>query len=216
MRRLCITTILLNIHLLVTYGDLQNTIESVATNNTLSTRLKHILLVANSTGPSQSLLGRAESFPSCSHAISARKHVIHLRRHPRIEPTWMETTLRSPRLNSHLARAGTMAHEASSFTSIPVLDFSQTASQATRPQFLAELRNAIVNVGFFYLKNGPVSRQTQEAFIAKSMELFDLPLKKKSDIEMVNSKHFLGYSRLGAEITAQKQDFREQFDVSKT
>lgn len=31
---------------------------------------------------------------------------------------------------------------------------------------------------------------------------------------MVNSKHFLGYSRLGQEITALKNDYREQFDVS--
>lgn len=31
---------------------------------------------------------------------------------------------------------------------------------------------------------------------------------------MVNSPHFLGYSRLGAEITALKPDYREQFDVS--
>ncbi|KAJ6112261.1 Oxoglutarate/iron-dependent dioxygenase [Penicillium sp. IBT 18751x] len=29
---------------------------------------------------------------------------------------------------------------------------------------------------------------------------------------MVNSPHFLGYSRLGAEITALKKDYREQFD----
>lgn len=47
----------------------------------------------------------------------------------------------------------------------------------------------------------------------KSIEFFELPLEQKLEIEMVNSKHFLGYARLGTEITAQKPDFREQCDV---
>ena len=32
---------------------------------------------------------------------------------------------------------------------------------------------------------------------------------------MVNSPHFLGYSRLGTEITKGKTDYREQFDFGK-
>lgn len=71
-----------------------------------------------------------------------------------------------------------------------------------------------MNVGFFYLRNAPISAQTQEQFIEKALGLFELPLEKKLEIEMVNSPHFLGYSRLGAEITALKPDYREQFDVS--
>lgn len=31
---------------------------------------------------------------------------------------------------------------------------------------------------------------------------------------MANSKHFLGYARLGAEVTGMKADYREQYDVS--
>jgi isopenicillin N synthase-like dioxygenase len=50
--------------------------------------------------------------------------------------------------------------------------------------------------------------------IKKGIELFELPLEEKLKIEMANSKHFLGYARLGAEITAMKPDYREQFDVS--
>jgi isopenicillin N synthase-like dioxygenase len=50
----------------------------------------------------------------------------------------------------------------------------------------------------------------------KAIRFFDLPLEQKLEIEMVNSKHFLGYARLGTEITAQKQDFREQCDVRAT
>ncbi|CAG8888804.1 unnamed protein product [Penicillium egyptiacum] len=101
----------------------------------------------------------------------------------------------------------------SSFTSIPVLDFSQVLSPS-KPTFLASLREALVNVGFFYLQNAPISAQTQEQFIEKALGLFELPLEKKVEIEMVNSPHFLGYSRLGAEITALKPDHREQFDFA--
>ncbi|KAJ5135006.1 Oxoglutarate/iron-dependent dioxygenase [Penicillium bovifimosum] len=101
-----------------------------------------------------------------------------------------------------------------SFTSIPVLDFSEALSSSNKPAFLTRLREALVNVGFFYLRNPPVSVQSQHQFIQKALDLFELPLEKKAEIEMVNSPHFLGYSRLGAEITALKPDYREQFDFA--
>jgi isopenicillin N synthase-like dioxygenase len=86
-------------------------------------------------------------------------------------------------------------------------------SPSTKPTFLDHLREALINVGFFYLRNPPISLDVQHVFSEKALELFDLPLEKKLEIEMVNSPHFLGYSRLGAEITALKPDYREQFDV---
>ena len=99
------------------------------------------------------------------------------------------------------------------FTSIPILDYSQTTSSTSKPAFLADLRHALINVGFFYLRNTSVPATIQDALVARGTRLFDLPLHKKLEIEMVNSPHFLGYSRLGAEITALKTDYREQFDV---
>lgn len=103
--------------------------------------------------------------------------------------------------------------ESSSFTAIPILDYSQSTSRDTKPDFLADLRTALVNVGFFYLVNAPIASEIRQDLVQKCKTLFDLPLEKKLEIEMVNSRHFLGYSRLGAEITARKQDYREQFDV---
>ncbi|OJJ45249.1 hypothetical protein ASPZODRAFT_69380 [Penicilliopsis zonata CBS 506.65] len=98
-----------------------------------------------------------------------------------------------------------------SFLSIPVLDYS-LAQEPTKTHFLASLRHAIVNVGFFYLKNTPISPHVQARFVALGQALFDLPIERKLAVEMVHSRHFLGYSRLGAEITNLTQDFREQFD----
>lgn len=99
------------------------------------------------------------------------------------------------------------------FSSIPIIDYSLSASPAAKPAFLAHLRDAIVNVGFFYLQNTGISPDVQKRFVEISTAVFDIPLEKKLEIQMVNSKHFLGYSLLGAEITAQKADYREQFDV---
>ncbi|KAJ6014789.1 Oxidoreductase 2OG-Fe(II) oxygenase family [Penicillium herquei] len=100
------------------------------------------------------------------------------------------------------------------FTSIPVLDFSLSLSPSTKPAFLAQLRDALINVGFFYLQRSPVSPNLRSALIKKGLELFELPIEKKLEIEMVNNPHFLGYSKLGAEITALKSDHREQFDFA--
>lgn len=94
-----------------------------------------------------------------------------------------------------------------------MLDYAEAVSPSTRPRFLSALKDAIVNVGFFYLKNTNVPDQVQSEFTEQAIALFDLPLEKKLEIEMVNSKHFLGYARLGQEVTALKNDFREQFDV---
>ncbi|KAL5048596.1 hypothetical protein BDW71DRAFT_195887 [Aspergillus fruticulosus] len=105
-----------------------------------------------------------------------------------------------------------MTKQSDSFTAIPVLDYSLSTSD--KPAFLADLRDALVNVGFFYLVNAPIRPQVRQDLVKKCKALFDLPLEKKLEIEMVNSKHFLGYSRLGAEITARKQDYREQFDFA--
>jgi isopenicillin N synthase-like dioxygenase len=129
--------------------------------------------------------------------------------------------LRSPELYGNLILKNTVAvmarinKEASSpfFTSIPILDFSQTASVETKPVFIRELRDALLNVGFFYVKNTPLPAEVVTSLMAQTVNVFDMPLEKKLEVAMVNSKHFLGYSPLGAEKTGQMADYREQFDV---
>ncbi|TVY55156.1 putative 2-oxoglutarate-dependent dioxygenase DIN11, partial [Lachnellula suecica] len=100
------------------------------------------------------------------------------------------------------------------FAEIPLLDFALASDPATKPQFLDSLRNAIVNVGFLYIKNTTVSDSTQGTLTQKGIEALELPLEEKLKIEMANSKHFLGYARLGTEITAMKSDYREQYDFA--
>ena len=101
---------------------------------------------------------------------------------------------------------------ATNFSSIPILDFSLSRDPATKPQFLAELRNALTNVGFYYLQNHAIPKADIDAIISYVPRFFDLPDEEKERIRMVHSPHFFGYSRFGAELTKGKVDQREQFD----
>ncbi|KZT10577.1 Clavaminate synthase-like protein [Laetiporus sulphureus 93-53] len=102
----------------------------------------------------------------------------------------------------------------STFSSVPILDYSLLASPSTRADFIAQLRHALINVGFLYLSHPPVARTDIDAVIDYAPRLFALPQTAKNAIRMANSEHFFGYSRLGAEITKGKTDQREQFDFA--
>ncbi|KAL8414187.1 hypothetical protein RB594_005420 [Gaeumannomyces avenae] len=101
-----------------------------------------------------------------------------------------------------------------SFTSIPVLDLSQADSAETKPAFLSELRAALMEVGFLYLKNVGIQDELFAEVIKEGKAFFDIPMEEKLKIEMKNAPSFLGYSRLSAEITAGAVDHREQIDLS--
>ncbi|KAL0935346.1 isopenicillin n [Colletotrichum truncatum] len=101
-----------------------------------------------------------------------------------------------------------------SFTSIPVLDLSLAYNAETKPQFLAELRHALMEVGFLYLKNVGIPDELFQRVIKEGKAFFDIPQEEKLKVEMKNAKSFLGYSQLSAEITAGKIDHREQIDLS--
>ncbi|KAK4039840.1 hypothetical protein C8A01DRAFT_16218 [Parachaetomium inaequale] len=101
-----------------------------------------------------------------------------------------------------------------SFTSIPILDLALAQDPATKPGFLSELRHALMEVGFLYLKNVGISDEFFKQVIEEGKAFFDIPTEEKLKIEMKNAPSFLGYSRLSAEVTAGAVDNREQIDLS--
>ncbi|EKM54796.1 uncharacterized protein PHACADRAFT_258899, partial [Phanerochaete carnosa HHB-10118-sp] len=101
---------------------------------------------------------------------------------------------------------------ATNFSSIPIVDYSLASNPETKPQLLTALRNAVTNVGFFYLKNHTISEAELDAVVAYCPRFFELPAEEKERIRMVHSPHFFGYSRFGAEITKGQVDQREQLD----
>ena len=100
------------------------------------------------------------------------------------------------------------------FSSIPVLDYTLTRDPASRSEFLDQLRDALINVGFLYLSNPPVSQDDIDLVIDYAPKLFTIPQEKKDRLLMRNSPHFLGYTKIGTEYTKGKADQREQYDFA--
>lgn len=67
----------------------------------------------------------------------------------------------------------------SSFSSVPVLDLSLARDSATKPGFLVELRHALLEVGFLYIKNTGIPDELIEQVITEGKAFFDLPIEEK-------------------------------------
>ena len=67
----------------------------------------------------------------------------------------------------------------SSFSSIPILDLSLARNPDTKPAFLDELRYALMEVGFLYLKNVGIPEELTEKVKEEGKAFFDLPMEEK-------------------------------------
>ena len=97
---------------------------------------------------------------------------------------------------------------------IPVIDFCLAESFNTKQALLIDLRSALLNVGFIYLKNHGVPEQTVIGVQNLLPALFDLSEPEKEECSLINSPHFLGWSKFGSETTASRRDEREQFEFA--
>lgn len=79
-----------------------------------------------------------------------------------------------------------------SFSSIPVLDLALARSEDTKPDFLESLRNALLDVGFLYVKNIGIEDALIEDVIEQGKAFFNLPDEKKLEVQMKNKPSFLG------------------------
>ncbi|KAF1832572.1 Clavaminate synthase-like protein [Decorospora gaudefroyi] len=101
------------------------------------------------------------------------------------------------------------------FTQLPILPLSHALDASTKPQFLQDLRSALLNVGFLYLSETGLRDTLVQDVVAECRRFFEeLPQEEKEGIEMKNEKSFLGWSRLDNETTAFNPDHREQLDLS--
>jgi isopenicillin N synthase-like dioxygenase len=72
-----------------------------------------------------------------------------------------------------------------SFTSIPILDLALSRNPATKPEFLDQLRNALMEVGFLYLKNVGISDELWDEVIKEGKSFFDIPREEKYDLRIL-------------------------------
>ena len=96
---------------------------------------------------------------------------------------------------------------------LPRVDISRFRDPAQREAFLADLRHAAHDVGFFYVVGHGVPAAVTDGVLAAARLFFALPLERRLEIENVNSPHFRGYSRVGTERTAGAADQRDQLDI---
>lgn len=98
--------------------------------------------------------------------------------------------------------------------SLPIFNLADfEASGETRTRFLADLRRAAREVGFFYLTGHGIQAGFLTELASVARGFFALPLESKLAIEMANSAQFRGYTRSGLEHTRGKPDWREQLDI---
>jgi isopenicillin N synthase-like dioxygenase len=99
-------------------------------------------------------------------------------------------------------------------TSLPLVDISRFgAGGDAREEFLARLRHAAHDVGFFYVVGHGIDPAVTEAVLDSAREFFALPVEERLRIENVNSPQFRGYTREGTEYTAGAPDQRDQLDI---
>ncbi|MGY5958134.1 2-oxoglutarate-dependent ethylene/succinate-forming enzyme [Kosakonia sp. BK9b] len=97
-------------------------------------------------------------------------------------------------------------------TTLPILDLARYHS-TERDAFLADLRHAARDIGFFYLINHGVDDALQQAVQHESTRFFALSDAQKQQVAMIHSPHFRGYNRAASELTRGQPDWREQFDI---
>lgn len=96
---------------------------------------------------------------------------------------------------------------------LPVLDLSQASDPSAAEDFRAVLREATIEVGFFYLVGHGISPERMAEMFELSRQFFALPQEEKEALAMLNSPAFHGWTRLGGELTQHKVDWREQIDI---
>lgn len=108
--------------------------------------------------------------------------------------------------------------QAADFSAVPILDYSLITSPSKSPEesrslFLSQLRHAVTCLGSLYLTNHPIPQTLLDSVAQYVPKFFDQPQEEKDKLALANSQHFLGYSRLGGELTKGKVDWVEQIAI---
>jgi len=83
-----------------------------------------------------------------------------------------------------------------------------------RAAFADDLRRICHEVGFFHIAGHGVPDDFVDRYFDALRSFFALPEEQKAGIDKRRSRHFRGWERVGAELTNNRPDHREQLDVS--
>ncbi len=97
---------------------------------------------------------------------------------------------------------------------IPTFSLGNWRSATDEQEVAAELVAMCHGVGFLYLTDHGVPREFIDRYFGLLRDFFALPEATKALIDKRQSPHFRGWERIGAELTGNRVDHREQLDVS--
>lgn len=101
------------------------------------------------------------------------------------------------------------------FTTIPVVSLADWRGNAeSRSAFAQDLVNACHRVGFFMLVDHGIDQELIDRYFTALRAFFALPEDTKALMAKSRSRHFRGWEAVGAELTNNRVDYREQIDLS--
>ncbi|KAF9468692.1 hypothetical protein BDZ94DRAFT_1153822 [Collybia nuda] len=105
----------------------------------------------------------------------------------------------------------------STFEQIPVIDLSNGTSSdpLVRRALADQIRDACINIGFFYAKNHGISDDIINGAVNAGKQFFSLPENKKTELDIRKTPNFRGYTALLQENTdpTGNGDLHEGFDI---
>ncbi|KAH9932699.1 Clavaminate synthase-like protein [Epithele typhae] len=105
----------------------------------------------------------------------------------------------------------------STFDDIPIINLQDAKSPdpKVRRALADEIRDASINVGFFYIKNHGIPESMIADTVAAAQQYFALPLEAKVAMDIHKSANFKGYTALLGENTnpENRGDLHEGFDL---
>ncbi|CAG7642587.1 unnamed protein product [Allacma fusca] len=102
---------------------------------------------------------------------------------------------------------------------IPVIDFAKIAQGTGNEQnwetISEEVRKACHGIGFMYILNHGIRKETIESAFEESKKFFQLPQSRKNDFPLDAANKYRGYTRSGQELLSPNSafEFREGFAV---
>ncbi|GAA5955481.1 hypothetical protein JCM8115_006767 [Rhodotorula mucilaginosa] len=107
--------------------------------------------------------------------------------------------------------------EGKSFTELPVIDLSRLQSDSVeeRRALAAEVQEAAIATGFFYISNHGVPQDVLDAAFDQAKTFFAQPMEKKMEVDHKLGDSFKGYVPLKGENVdpASRGDMHEAFDL---
>ncbi|KAI9064603.1 2OG-Fe-II oxygenase [Trametes sanguinea] len=104
----------------------------------------------------------------------------------------------------------------STFEEIPIINLEAARAGSTaRRQLADEIRDACINVGFFYVKNHCIPEEVIANAVAAAKRFFALPQPAKDALDIHKTANFKGYTALLGENTnpENRGDLHEGFDI---